>query len=154
MALAHGVLRRLIVARIANLGLVDETGQPIQVQTNLPPGIERRCVYAQPARWVMSETTVAERALVATQIITVEVRIRVEEPGGDIDDAERIAEEIQSAIASGVTTHPEAIGLDQRGRIETSSGDADPTVVAPDPESRVIVNLGLVFTITLVGQVA
>lgn len=147
MALIHGTLKRAILERIRELALTDsDTGLPVQVSPTMPPVIERRCVYAGAVRWSQTELT-AERAAVTRQTVTVEIRIRSEDAGGDIDKAERDAEALQSAIAAGVVREPFILG--DAGSLVATSGDADPTVVAPDPDPKVIVNLGIIFTATV-----
>jgi hypothetical protein len=142
--LIHGTLKRAIVERIREMDLTDaRDGTPVQVESAPPPVFALRSVYANTVRWSQTELT-AERALMARQTITVEIRIRVQDAGGDIDEAERTAEEIQAAIAAGVVAQPDLLA--GAGSLYASSGDADPTVVAPDPESKVIVNLGVTFT--------
>ncbi len=143
MALIHGQLKRTILARIEALDLSDDLGEPVQVLAAPAAQLDRQAVYPGVVRWSQRELT-AERSLAMQQTITVEIRIRVEHGDGDIDNAEMRAEATQRAIAAGVVAEPFLLG--GAGSLVATSGDADPTVVAPDPDPKVIVNLGLTFT--------
>lgn len=147
MPLLHGPIKRAIIERIRSLDLVDDEGLPVQVESTLPQNPERLCVYPGAPRWTLSEP-VAERSLMTQQVITLPFRIRVELPGGGVEEAERVAEALQARIAAGVVAEPYLLA--NAGSLLATSGDSDPTVLAPDPDSRVIVNLGLVFTATVV----
>lgn len=148
MPIMSGPVKRSIMARIAGLqlGTPGDLGDTVQVSATFPPEPERKCVFGGRTAWVQRDV-LAERNMAFEQTITFEVRVRVVQPGGDIDDVEREAERIVSAITSGVLAAPDLTG--GRGRIVPSSGDADPIVVTPSPEPSVTVNVGLTFTVTL-----
>lgn len=142
MSILAGPVKRSIMARIESLPLGDD----VQVARSLPADPDRKCVYGGRLRWSQGEVT-DQHAMVFTQIITFEVRIRVVDLGDDADDVERQAEEILAAIADGVVAAPSLVGT--YGSIVASSGDQDPTVVAPNPEPSVTANFALTFTITV-----
>jgi hypothetical protein len=143
-----GPVKRSIIARIAALELADpsDLGDSVQVEATLPPEPERKCVFGGRTQWVQRDV-LAERYAASEQVISFEVRVRVVQPGDDIDGTEKEAERIVSLVASGVLLNPDLTG--GRGRIVPSSGTSDPVVVTPSPEPSVTVNLGLTFTVTL-----
>lgn len=143
-----GPLKRSIIARIATLGLADpgDLGDTVQVSTAMQPNPERKAVFVSRTSWGQRDV-LAERYVAYEQTIVVEVRVRVMQPGGDMDATEREAERIVSLIVAGVCADPDLTG--GRGRIVATSGDADPVVLSPSPDPYVVVNLGLVFTATL-----
>jgi hypothetical protein len=143
-----GPLKRSIMSRIATLDLADPAvpGDDVEVVPALAGEPDRKCVFGGRTSWVQRETT-AERNTTFEQTISFEVRVRVYEPGGDVDDVEREAERIVSLVTAGVCADPDLTG--GRGRIVPTSGDSDPVVALPDPDPAVIVNLSVVFTVTI-----
>lgn len=148
MPILAGPVKRSIIARIASLDLADpsDLGDSVQVAAALPPEPERKCVFGGRTRWVQRDM-LAERNAASEQVITFEVRVRVVQPGDDIDGTEREAERIVSLVSAGVLASPDLTG--GAGRIVATSGDADPIVIAPSPEPLVTVNLAVTFTVTL-----
>lgn len=148
MTILAGPFKRSIISRIQSLDLADPADPTDEVMV-VPaltgePGL--KTVFGGRTTWVQRDV-LAERNVAFEQTITFEVRVRVVAPGGEVDDAEREAERILSAVTSGVLANPDLTG--GRGRLVPSSGDADPVVATPDPDPQVIVNVGVVFTATL-----
>ena len=143
-----GPVKRSIMARIAALDLADpsDLGDSVQVSPALYPEPERKAVFGGATRWVQRDV-LAERNVAFDQVITFEVRVRVVQPGDDIDGTEKEAERILSLVTDGVLANPDLTS--GKGRIVPSSGDSDPIVLSPSPEPQVTVNLGVVFTVTI-----
>lgn len=145
--LLHGLLKRAVMARLADLTDPGDPLHGVQVATAMPPEPERLCVFAGRARFVRREVT-DMRAGLFEHTVTFEIRIRVVELGGDIDAAEKIGEDIAAAVAAAVSAGPSLVGT--AGTIAVTGGDSDPTVIAPSPEPSVTVNQSVTVTAVVV----
>lgn len=140
--------KRSIMARITNTAAGAAQGTPlygVQVAYALPPNPERICVYAARVRSARAPAT-AEFGVLFREDITLDIRVRVQELGGDIQDAEQVAEGISRAIALAVTDPMQA---QIAPLIYVSATDQDPTIVAPDPEPYITVNAALSITLSM-----
>jgi hypothetical protein len=140
--------KRSIMARITNTATGAAQGTPlygVQVAYALPANPERICVYAARVRSARAPAT-AEFGVIFREDITLDIRVRVQELGGDIQDAEQVAEGISRAIALAVTDPAQA---QIAPLIYVSATDQDPTIVAPDPEPYVTVNAALSISLSM-----
>jgi hypothetical protein len=139
--------KRAIIARIEAWAEVADSDDPlygIQIAYALPAEPERVCVYGSRVRSTRTQAT-GEHATLFREDITVEVRVRVFEVGGDPEDTERTAEGIAQRIAAAVSAEPRIV----IGSVAVTSTDADPTVLSGDPEPSVAVNIVLTVTLSI-----
>jgi hypothetical protein len=145
--------KRAIIARITNwadpaIALPADPLYGVQVGYTLPPQPDRICVYGGRVRSVRAQAT-GEHASLFQEDVTVEVRVRVFEPGGDVEDTERVAEGIAQRIAAAVSAEPR---LTSTGAVAVTSTDADPTILSPDPEPSVTANVVLTVSLSMFTQ--
>jgi hypothetical protein len=140
--------KRSVIARIQSWS-ASTTGAlaGVEVDYALPPEPDRICVYGGRVRSTRVQVT-AENALVFREDIIIDIRVRVQVLGGDIEDAERTAESISQAVAVAVSAEPRIT----TGTIGVTATDQDPTIVAPDPDPYVTVNVLLSVTMSMLTQ--
>jgi hypothetical protein len=155
-------LKRSAIARIKSIAagtqsppmgaelLVSTPDRPIQVEHYLPAEPDPICVFGTPLSFSRREITGesgrgAWSNIVSTgQIETIpfEIRVRVYEPGEDVEVVDRTLGDTLSAVATAILATP----LFEQGRIYLSGGRQDPTALAPSPEPSVTANAVLIFT--------
>lgn len=136
-------------------GLVSTTERPVQVSLFLPAEPDRICVFGTPLSFSRREITGESAqgnwpggiAVGVVEVVRLEVRVRVYEPGEDFDAVDRTLGDVCSAVTTAVLAEP----LVHQGRIFLSGGTQDPTAMAPSPEPSVTGNAVMVFTAELVG---
>ncbi len=122
----------------------------VEVAQFLPAEPERICVFGTALSMSRREITGESRPGTiaypggAGQVETVrlEVRVRVFEPGEDVDSVDKTLGDICSAVATTILAKP----LFEQGRIYLSGMVQDPTALATLPEPSVTGNASLVFT--------
>jgi hypothetical protein len=124
--------------------------RPVEVALYLPAEPDRICVFGTPLSFSRREIT-GESAqgsmpgLVSVgqvEMIRLEVRVRVYEPGEDFESVDRTLGDVCSAVVTAILSEP----LVGQGRLYLSGGTQDPTALAPSPEPSVTGNALLVFT--------
>jgi hypothetical protein len=141
--------KRSVVARIkawADQAVQGDALYGVEVHYALPPNPDRVCVYAGRVRSSRTQAS-GEHAVLFREDVALDVRVRVQEPGGDVESAERAAEGICAAVASAVSAEPRIVG--SGGSVAVAATDQDPTIVAPDPDSTVTVNAVLTVSLSL-----
>jgi hypothetical protein len=139
--------KRAVMARLQAWSDVATSTDPlyqVQIGYTLPPEPDRVCVYGGRVRSVRAQAT-GEHGVMFREDVTVEVRVRVFAPGDDTDAAERVAEGIAQRIATAVSAEPRITV----GTVAVVAMDADPTVVVPDPEPSVAVNVALTVALSM-----
>lgn len=116
----------------------------LQVAYALPADIERICIYGGQVRSVRAQAG-GEHAVLFREDVTVEVRVRVFEAGGDVQDTEQIAEGISQRIAVAVSAEPRI----STGPVAVTSMEADPPALTGDPEPGVAVNVLLMVALAM-----
>lgn len=130
--------------------LVSSVDRPVQVEQFLPAEPDRICVFGAPLSASRREASgesprYAGNVMVSgLQIETVrlEIRVRVYEPGEDVDGVDRTLGDMCSAVATAILSSP----LIEQGRLYLSGVTQDPTALAPPPEPSVTGNGSLTFT--------
>jgi hypothetical protein len=139
--------KRSIIARIeawADIAPPGDALADVEIAYSMPPVPDRVCVYGGRARSVRTQAG-GEHALLIREDITVDIRIRVHEPGGDDASAERTAEGVAQRIAAAVSAEPRLT----TGSVLVTATDQDPTIVSPDPDPFVTVNVLLIVTLSM-----
>lgn len=137
--------KRIILARIADrieLADVDDPLYGVESAYALPANPERVCIYLGRARSSRTQSS-AEHAVLFREDVLVDVRIRVNLPGGDIQVAEETVEAIANRIATVVSAEPRIADA-----VAVTAIDQDPVIVSPDPDSSVTVNAVLVVSLS------
>jgi hypothetical protein len=140
--------KRAVIARIQSWADQAATTDPLhgaQVSYILPPDIERVCIYGGQVRSVRTQVT-GEHAVLFREDVTVEVRIRVFESGGDVQDTEQVAEGIAQRICTAVSAEPRITV----GSVAVAAMEEDPPALAGDPEPSVAVNVLLVVGLSMI----
>jgi hypothetical protein len=140
--------KRAVIARIQSWADQAATTDPlygVQVSYILPPDLERICVYGGQVRSVRTQVT-GEHAVLFREDVTVEVRIRVFEPGGDVQDTEQVAEGIAQRISVAVSAEPRITV----GSVAVAAMEEDPPAMVGDPEPSVAVNVLLVVGLSMI----
>ena len=140
--------KRAVIARIQ--AWADEASESdplygVQVSYVLPPDLERVCVYGGQVRSVRTQVT-GEHANLFREDVTVEVRIRVYEAGGDVQETERVAEGIAQRVAVAVSAEPRITV----GSVAVSAMEEDPPALVGDPEPSVAVNVLLIVGLSMI----
>jgi hypothetical protein len=120
-------------------------GHPVQVEYVLPAEPDRICVFGTPLSSSRREGT-AEQAGFQIEMVRLEIRVRVYDPGEDLDQVDKTLGDMCTAVATAITSVP----LAGMGRIFLSGVSQDPTAIAPSPEPSVTGNASLTFTAELV----
>jgi hypothetical protein len=141
--------KRAVIARItawADTSFAQPTDPlyGVQVAYTLIPDLERVCVYGGQVRSVRAQAS-GEHAVLFREDVTVEVRIRVYEAGGDVQETEQVAEGIAQRIAAAVSAEPRI----STGSVAVVSMESDPPALIGDPESGVTVNVLLVVLLSM-----
>lgn len=145
MPLLTWAAKRTIIARLQAVQALAESGDPLadaQIVYALPDEPDRVCVYGGRARSTRRQVS-AERNALHEEIVVVEVRVRVFEPGDDQQSTEAVAEAVAQRVSQVVA------GIEAMGTVGVTATDQDPTVVSPDPDPYVVVNLVLSVTLAL-----
>lgn len=136
-----------IVAPIGTELLVSTASRPVEIAHFEPAEMpERICVYGMPIRSAVREVT-AESPTVLTQTPTLELRVRMFQPGEDREGVDQALGDLCSAVASALVDAP----LWPTGRLWLSSYAQDAQDLAPNPEPSVTATAALVFTAEEVG---
>lgn len=132
--------------------LVSTTDRPVEVSLFLPAEPDRICVYGTPLSFSRREGSGESArpgfASVQFEIVRLEVRVRVYEPGEDFESVDKTVGDMCSAVASAILGT--RLIAENGGRIYLSGGTQDPTAMAPNPEPSVTGNALVVFTAELV----
>lgn len=158
-------LKRSVFARLAKIAdgtaappagaeaLVSTPERPVGVSLFLPAEPERICVYGTPLsfsrREASGDTARPGIASVQFEIVRLEVRVRVYEPGEDFEPVDKTVGDMCSAVASAVLGTGDLLPPNS-GRVYLSGGTQDPTAMAGAPEPSVTGNALVVFTAELV----
>ncbi len=148
MPLITWMAKRVIAARIAERAASAAEGDAlagVQVEYALPANPDRVCVYLGRARSSRA-LAAAEHNVLYREDVLVDVRIRVSQPGGDIEEVEGLVEDIANRVADVVSEEPR---LAPGGSVAVTVIDQDPTIVSPDPDSSVTVNAVLTVTLSM-----
>lgn len=87
--------KRAVIARLTvELGGLDD---PIQVSYAFPVDPERRIVYGATARTTRSQA-LAEWTAAVNETAVIDIWLRVEEPGGDVESTEEGLEELSGLV--------------------------------------------------------
>jgi hypothetical protein len=161
-------IKRAIFARLRNISTGDAPvwpgteplvsvgdTHPVQVELFLPAEPDRITVYGTPlsfSRRVISGDSRQANfpqsiATVQTETDRIEVRVRVYEPGEDVDNVDRTLGDMLSAVATAVLSD----NFGDRVSVTLTGGTQDPTTMAPNPDPYVIGNASLTFTAEAVG---
>lgn len=153
VALLAWPIKRLALATLAEVAdgstpppsgaapLVATVARPVQVAHFLPTNPERVCVYGTPIRATARELT-AEDPSVTGQTALIEIRVRIYEPGEDIEGVDQALGEMCTAVASVLLSAP----LFPAGRIWLSAMAQEPQEFTPNPEPSVTGVASLVFS--------
>jgi hypothetical protein len=139
--------KRSILARIQAWADQAAPGDPLaglDIAYSLPVNPDRVSVYGGRTRSTRTQAG-GEHALLIREDITVEIRVRVNEQGGDDESAERTAEGIAQRIAVAVSAEPRIT----TGSVLVSAIDQDPTVISGDPDPWVTVNVVLIVSLSM-----
>jgi hypothetical protein len=134
--------------------LVSSTARPVQVSPFLPAEPDRICVFGTPLSASRREASGESPryfggvmvSAVQVEVVRLEVRVRVYEPGEDVEGVDRTLGDMCSAVATALLSQP----LMDQGRLYLSGITQDPTALAPAPEPSVTGNASLVFTAEVV----
>ena len=151
-------LKRSMIARLSGISdgsipLPSPTCAPlvgVQVGTVLPADTDRIVVYGTPVRSTRRQIT-AENTN-ATESVTVEIRVRVFQPGEqdeDVGDVDLLTGQLVQAIASAVMDG-DPIVYPGMGNINLAAITQWPTAIAPYPEPSATGLASLFFTADLV----
>jgi hypothetical protein len=141
-------LKRSVINRIKDTAAAAIAGEALYgvvVEYALPPNPERVCVYGSRARSTRTQVS-AEHGVLFREDTLIDIRVRVQELGGDIADTEMVAEGICQAIAVAVTAEPR---LTPGGSVAVTATDQDPTIISPDPDPYVTVNVVLTVSLSM-----
>ena len=141
--------KRAVIARIAawadtSFAQPSDPLYGVQVTYALPADIERVCVYGGQVRSVRAQAS-GEHAALFREDVTVEVRVRVFEAGGDVQDTEQIAEGVCQRIAVAVSAEPRI----STGSVAVASMESDPPALTGDPDPGVAVNVLLTVALAM-----
>jgi hypothetical protein len=117
-------------------------GRTVQVAHVIPAEPDPVCVYGTAIQLTRHPAT-AEHGGVAQERCPLEVRIRVTEPGEDVEAADQLAGDLVNAVATAVLAEPRLCGT--TGSLTLLSVSQDPIARAPSPEPEVRVNVGVTF---------
>lgn len=140
--------KRAVILRIkdqSSTALPGDTLYGIEVDYALPATPERISVYGGRCRSIRAQAG-GEHGLLFREDLTIEVRVRVQELGDDINHAEMTAESICQAIALAVSAEPRLV---PSGLVAVTATDQDPTAVFSAPEPMVTVNVSLTVSISV-----
>lgn len=139
--------KRSVIARIqawADVATATDPLYGLEISYSMPVQPERVSVYGGRVRSVRAQVG-AEHALMMREDITVDVRVRVHEPGGDDVSVEATAEQISQRIALAVSAEPRI----STGSVLVTATDQDPTIVSPDPDPWVTANVLLTVSLSM-----
>jgi hypothetical protein len=158
-------LKRSAVARLQGIasgflpcpaGAEALLGDDVQVSYMLPAEPDRVCVHGTPVR--SSRLRATEERSVTTETVTLELRIRVYQPGGDTDDPDdssmmmdvalttsRIANAVAVALLDGDPLTPRNLGS-----LDLTEAFEWPTAVMGHPEPAALGLSSLIFQAGLV----
>lgn len=157
-------LKRSIIARLAAhaagtnppppgaelLATGDPAYSAVQVGTMLPAEPDRLCVFGAPLRLSRSEMTAEvnrQGGGLVDETVIVEIRVRVFQPGEDVDGVDRMLGDLVQAVAVAVLNGAPFIG---QGRIGLSSITQDPTAYVPNPEPSLTAYASMIFSADVV----
>jgi len=140
--------KRAVIARIQAWSDLATAGDPlygVQISYTLPPDIERVCIYGGQVRSIRNPAT-AEHGNLFREDVTVEVRVRVYEAGGDVQDTEQVAEGVCQRISAAVSAEPRITV----GSVAVAAMESDPPALTGDPEPGVAVNVLLTVALSMI----
>lgn len=131
--------------------LVATAVRPVEVSHVLPAEPDRICVFGTPLSGSRREASGERQSgplVTAVQVesVRLEIRVRVYEPGEDVEGVDRTLGDMMSAVASALLSTP----LFEQGRMYLSGFSQDPTALRASPEPSVTGNASLTFTAELV----
>jgi hypothetical protein len=151
-------IKRLAIARLAAYadgsepvppgaeGLVSTPDRPVQVESSVPAEPDRISIYAGPLRSTFDELT-AEAPDMVSETATVEIRVRVFEPGDDVAGLDQLLGEMCQAVTTGLLWKP----LDPHVRLWLSQLRQDTPTLVPAPEPSAVQSASLFFPAEVVA---
>jgi|SRR3954447_15681105 hypothetical protein len=151
-------IKRLAIARLQSYayggeppppgaeGLVSTRDRPVQVEPMAPPEPDRIAIYGGPLRSQFDEMT-AESPDMLVETTTVEIKVRVFDPGDDVAGLDQLCGDTCQAVVTGLIWKP----LDPHVRLWLAQMRQDPGSYMPTPEPSVVLSASLFFTAQVVA---
>ena len=132
--------KRAIIDALSDL-IPEDTAQ---VAYSFPGNPDRTLVYGGGARFTRAPVT-AESSSPAAETAVIDIWLRVEEPGGDVREAEQMVETLAVTVIGALYTH-RLVGTGFTF-VDVSTGVAPTSVVSATPTPTIVARLQLQVTV-------